>query len=102
MGLHCNERFVAAEERSSLLTRLTKTKRLKAGKLLALLYVLCVLAPSLGFAFSAGSRAASRLVEDEHRKGIALVHYEVDRAVAYVLAGHRVQDHSAPFQEGKR
>jgi hypothetical protein len=77
-----------------LLTRLTKTKRLKAGKLLALLYVLCVLAPSLGFAFSAGSRAASRLVEDEHRKDVALVHYEADRAVAYVLAGH-----SAPFQE---
>jgi len=72
--------------------------RSKAGKLLALLYLLCVLAPSLGFEFSTGSRAASCLVEDEHGKGIAHVHDEVDHAATYVRAGHRAQDHSASFQ----
>lgn len=80
-----------------MLTRLTKAKRLKAGKLLALLYLLCLLASPLGFAFS--SRAAFCLVEDEHGKGIAHVHEEVDHAVAYVHTSHCVQDHSAPVQE---
>jgi hypothetical protein len=73
-GPTLQQRFVAARKRSSLLTRLTKAKRLKAGKLLALLYLLCLLASPLGFAFS--SRAASCLVEDEHGKGIAHVHQE--------------------------
>ena len=79
----------------NLLTRLIKADRSKVGKLLALLYLLCVLAPSLGFAFSAGAPAASCLVEDGHGDGVAVVDED---AVAYVRAGHGVQDRSAHFQ----
>ena len=40
-----------------MFVRLTRAKRLKAGWLLALAYVLCVLAPGVSFAFSEGGHA---------------------------------------------
>lgn len=81
-----------------MLTRVTRATRLRAGKLLALIYMLCVLAPSLAFAFSDGSRAAPCLTEDEHAMGIVHVHDNADRAAAHVHADGRIHDHSATVQ----
>ena len=57
-----------------MLVRLTKATRLKAGRILALAYLLCVLAPSASFAFGEGARAAPCLIGDVHGKGLAHVH----------------------------
>ena len=81
-----------------MLTRLTRATRLRAGKLLALIYMLCVLAPSLAFAFSDGSHAAPCLTEDEHAMGIVHVHDNADRTAGHVHADGHVHDHSSSAQ----
>lgn len=53
--------------------RLTRAKRSKAGWLLALVYLLCVLAPGISFAFSDGSRAACH-TDGTHGLDAARVH----------------------------
>mgnify|MGYP000162021222 CR=1 FL=1 len=55
-----------------MLSRLTGTRRTTAGRLLALVYLFCVLAPAMSFAFADGARAAACLTEDEHGMGIVL------------------------------
>lgn len=57
-----------------MLLCLTKAKRLRAGWLLAIAYMLCVLAPGISFAFSNGTRAAPCLIEEGHVIGIVHVH----------------------------
>lgn len=57
-----------------MLVRLRRSGRLRAGWCVALVYLLCVLAPSLAFAFGDGSLAAPCLIEDEHGMGIVHVH----------------------------
>lgn len=57
-----------------MLLCLTKAKRLKAGWLLAVAYMLCILAPGISFAFSNGGRAAPCLSEEGHVVGIVHVH----------------------------
>lgn len=69
-----------------MLVRLTKAGRIKAGRLLALVYMFCVLTPSLAFAFSDGPLAAPCLTENEQGFGIFQVHEE--RAVHSHLDGH--------------
>ena len=53
---------------------LTRSRRSIAGRLLALVYLFCVLAPAMSFAFADGARAAPCLIEDEHGIGIVHVH----------------------------
>ncbi len=56
-----------------MLKRLTRTKRLLAGRILALAYMVCVLAPvSLGS--SNGALAAPCLTDPDHAVGLAHVH----------------------------
>lgn len=57
-----------------MLIRLTKGTRLKAGRLVALAYLLCVMTPSATFAFGDGTRAAPCLTESEHGRGPVHVH----------------------------
>ena len=57
-----------------MLSRLTRTRRLMAGRVLALAYLCCVLAPAMSFAFADGARAAPCLTQDEHGMGIVHVH----------------------------
>lgn len=57
-----------------MLVRLTKTARLKAGRLVAFAYLLCVLAPSASFAFGDGTRVAPCLTENEHGRSVVHVH----------------------------
>lgn len=68
-----------------MLVRLTKATRLKAGRLVALAYLLCVLAPSATFAFGDGARAAPCLTENEHGRGAIHVH---EHAVSAHADGH--------------
>jgi hypothetical protein len=73
-----------------MLSRLTRTGRLKAGWCIALAYLFCVLAPSLSFAFADGSRQAPCIVED-HGLGI---HVHEATVVHHVHDGGLVHDHS--------
>lgn len=57
-----------------MLSRLTRARRLMAGRLLALAYLFCVLAPAMSFAFADGARAAPCLTGNEHGEGIVRVH----------------------------
>jgi len=57
-----------------MFVRLTKARRLKAGWLLALLYMLCVLAAPASFAFSGGSKLAPCLTDHNHELGIFHLH----------------------------
>jgi hypothetical protein len=55
-----------------MLIGLTKAMRVPAASVLALVYLLCVLAPAAAFAFGDGKRAAHCLTDDNH--GLTSVH----------------------------
>jgi hypothetical protein len=57
-----------------MLIRLTRALRSRVASMLALLYLLCVLAPVAAFAFGDGSRAAHCLTDDNHGLQSAHVH----------------------------
>ena len=78
-----------------MLSRLTRTGRTTAGRLLALAYLFCVLAPAMSFAFADGARAAPCLTENEHGRGIMRVH-EHGVAAQHVHEDARAHDHSSP------
>lgn len=58
-----------------------------------MIYLLCVLAPTLSFAFADGARAAPCLTEDEHGMGIIHVHEHV-RVAQHLHDGGRAHDHA--------
>ena len=63
-----------------MFVRLTKAGRLRAGRLVALVYMLCVLAPTLSFALP-GSQAVSPCFADANRvPGMMHVHEEAPPA----------------------
>ena len=64
-----------------------------AGRLLALAYLFCVLAPAMSFAFADGARAAPCLIENEHGMGIVHEHGIVAQ---HVHEDGRTHDHSSP------
>ncbi len=64
-----------------------------AGRLLALAYLFCVLAPAMSFAFADGARTAPCLTENEHGVGIVHVHGVVAQ---HVHEDGRPHDHSSP------
>jgi hypothetical protein len=55
-----------------MLVLLTRAMRGCAARLLAAVYLLCVLAPAASFAFGDGSRAAHCLTDDDH--GLSHIH----------------------------
>lgn len=78
-----------------MLTVLNGRKRWTAGRLLALVYLFCVLAPAMSFAFSDGTRTAPCLTENEHGVGIVHVHEQSGNPVpAHVHAASSTHDHS--------
>jgi hypothetical protein len=77
-----------------MFVRLSRAKRLRAGCLLALVYMLCVLAPGISFAFSVGSRAAPCLTDENHGLGIMHVH-EASVPVQHVHKDGRAHEHSS-------
>ncbi|MFH1344621.1 MAG: hypothetical protein ABIL01_25980 [Pseudomonadota bacterium] len=61
-------------EKNRMFVRLTRANRSKAGRLLVLVYLVCVLAPSISFAFSDRSRAAPYPADEKHGLGVVRVH----------------------------
>jgi hypothetical protein len=53
---------------------LTRTKRRRAGLILALAYLVCVIAPPLALAFADGTRAAHCLTHEHHATAPVHVH----------------------------
>lgn len=76
-----------------MLSRLTGTRRTTAGRLLAVVYVFCVLAPAMSFAFADGARAAPCLTEDAH--GMGIVHEHVGAGAQHVHKDGRSHDHAS-------
>jgi len=71
---------------------LTRTRRVEAGWFVALIYLLCVLAPTLSFALP-GSRAVTPcLTEAAH--GLGAVHMHTDAPVQYVHNDGHVHDYA--------
>jgi hypothetical protein len=68
-----------------MLIRLTRAMRWRAAGTLGLLYMLCVLAPAVAFAFGDGSRAAHCVTDDHH--GLRTVH--VHEHVGHEHAAHK-------------
>jgi hypothetical protein len=72
-----------------MLTRLTRAKRLLAGRILALAYMLCVFMPALSFAFAGGALAAPCLTDPDHAMGLMHVHEAAATAAEHLHhAGH--------------
>jgi len=53
--------------------------RSKAGWLLALIYLLCVLAPTISYALPGEHAVAPCLTDDDHVPGMIHVHYEIPK-----------------------
>lgn len=79
-----------------MLTWLTRKRRSIAGRSLALVYLFCVLAPAISFAFADGARVAPCLTEDEHGMGIVHVHEHVGTVAQHVHEDGRSHDHTLP------
>ena len=56
--------------------RLSRTKRLRAGWFVSLVYLLCVLAPTISFALPGSHAVAPCLTEASHVPGVVHVHKE--------------------------
>lgn len=97
-------RVLISELKSWMFVRLSKAKRLRAGWFAALVYLLCVLAPGISFAFSDGSRAAPCLTEENHGLGIVHVHEHSEGASQHVHRDGHVHEHpggEAHFNKSK-
>jgi hypothetical protein len=70
---------------------LTRARRWKAGWLLGLVYLLCVLAPPMSFALPGSYAAAPCLGDEHHVAGVVHVHNEMPMQHVH-KAGH-VHDH---------
>jgi hypothetical protein len=89
--------LVNMESRTKLPSRmiigLSRTRRLRAGWIVALTYLLCVLAPTLSFALP-GSRAVTPcLTEAAHGPG--MVHLHTDTPIQHVRVDGHVHDHAS-------
>jgi hypothetical protein len=83
------------ETKRPMLSRLTGTRRTTAGRLLALVYLFCVLAPAMSFAFADGARAGACLTEDKHGMGIVHMHESVGAVAQHVHKDGRSHDHTS-------
>ena len=76
-----------------MLVRLSRSKRLRAGWLIALMYLLCVLAPTISYALPGAHSIAPCLTDDNHVPGMVHVHNEMP--TKHVHKDGQVQDHAA-------
>jgi hypothetical protein len=63
-----------------MFVRLTRARRLRAGRLVALVYMLCVLAPTLSFALPGSHAVSPCLTDADHVPGMMHVHAEAPPA----------------------
>jgi len=76
-----------------MFVRLTRAKRLGAGWFVALVYLLCVLAPSISFALPGSRAIAPCVTEASHVPGMTHVH--IKAPIQHVHMDGHVHDHSA-------
>src|SRR5665213_1919744 len=76
-----------------MLVGLTRTHRLKAGWIVALAYLLCVLAPTISYALPGEHSIAPCLTDDDHVPGMVHVHSEMP--TKHVHKDGQVHEHSA-------
>lgn len=74
-----------------MLVRLTRRRRLRAGWLIALVYLLCVLAPTISYALPGAHAPARCLTDENHVPGMVHVHSEPQ----HVHADGHTHDHAA-------
>lgn len=79
-----------------MLVRLGRAKRLRAGWLVTLIYLLCVLAPTISLAVP-GSHAVASCLPDADR-GPGVVHVHNDMPAQHVHKGGDVHDRSGASQ----
>ena len=72
---------------------LTRTRRVEAGWFVALIYLLCVLAPSISFALPGSRAIAPCVTEASHVPGMTHVH--IKAPIQHVHMDGHVHDHSA-------
>ena len=73
-----------------MLVWLTGAERLRAGRLVALVYMLCVLAPSLSFALPGSHAVSPCLTDANHVPGMMHVHVEA----THIHADGHMHDHA--------
>jgi hypothetical protein len=78
-----------------MLVRLTRTKRTKAGWFVALVYLLCVLAPTISYALPGEHSVAPCLTDDGHISG---VHVHADAQAQHAHSDGHVHEHAAAHQ----
>ncbi len=76
-----------------MLLRLTRTKRLRAGWFVALIYLSCVLAPTISYASPGEHAVAPCLADENHVPGMVHVHNEMP--TKHIHADGQVHEHSA-------
>jgi hypothetical protein len=76
-----------------MLLRLTRTKRLRAGWIVTLAYLLCVLAPTISYALPGTHAPAPCLTDDDHVPGMVHVHNEMP--TKHVHTDGQVHEHAA-------
>lgn len=74
-----------------MFVRLTRAKRLRAGWLIALAYLLCVLAPTISYALPGVHAPALCLTDENHVPGMVHVHSEPQ----HVHSDGHAHDHAA-------
>ena len=75
-----------------MLVRLTGGKRLRAGRLVALVYMFCVLAPSLSFALPGSHAVSPCLTDANHLPG--MMHVHVEAPTTHLHADGNMHDHA--------
>jgi hypothetical protein len=75
-----------------MFVRMTRTKRLRAGWFVALIYLLCVLAPTISFALPGSQAVAPCLIDASHVPGTVHVH---DALAQHVHSDGHMHDHAA-------
>ena len=75
-----------------MFVRLTKAGRMRAGLFVALVYVLCILAPALSFALPGSQAVPPCLIDTNHVPGMMHVHAEV--SPAHLHADGSMHDHA--------
>lgn len=79
---------------------LTQGLRYRAAVLLALVYGLCVISPSLALAFAGGS-AATHCLTEAHPRSHASAHTHVALHVQTDVAAHALANAHTPISDGK-
>ena len=78
-----------------MFVRLTTARRWRAGWMLAFVYLLCVLAPTISFALPGSQAVAPCLTDASHGRGVVRVHNDV--SVQHVHKDGHMHDHLGAY-----